>query len=1031
MLFIAHINFAYSHFKTTKNSPIHINSKNEIEYKVEANGDRVPDYSYCGYKASETPIPNVQVKVIISPVKGDATTVIQRAIDYVSTLPIESNGFRGTILLEKGTFHIQGNLVIKESGVVLRGSGCYEDGTILIGEGVDRETLIRVVGVNDKKLSNTSPVSPRYFPVNCTKLSFENEHAFKLGDKIIVNRPSTKEWLNYIGTDNIGKYVDYPLTQWEEGDFDINWERKVVAVTPKSITLNAPLTNSLDPEFGGGKVSNYTWEGRIHHVGIENLRCVSTYNHSNVKDENHRWMAITMDCITDGWVRQVIAKNFVSSAVSIWETASKITIEDCKSLEPIGEIGNYRRYNFQTLGQQVLFQRCYAEYGYHAFSVGFTTPGPNAFVQCYSYLPYNFSGATGGWANGILFDNMTIDGGNLGLGWRDVDGQGGGWSAANSLCWSTRVAQIHLGAPPTAMNWAYASWAQGYGKGHHELQHTFVTPKSIYYAQLKARTGKTSTEDEKIYYYNTSETTAPSPELSALASKNAQYPDITMNEWIDSMIIEYPIISDLSNAKFITDIKEEKNKKREEPTHPISIENGWITNDDHVITGKRNRTSMWRGSTRPSQLINPKPNLVRFVPGRIGRGLTDDLDILVKDMKQNNTFAVQHYPALWYERRRDDHARYRRLDADVWVPFYEQPFSRSGVGEAWDRLSKYDLNQWNTWYWLRLKQFADRADKDGLVFIHEHFLQHNIIEEGAHWVDYPWRSANNINNLGFPEPTHYAGDKRVYMAEQFYDITNETRRKYLKNYIWKCLDESIDNKNTIHHLGWEYTGPIKFVQFWIDVIIEWQKENNKDVWIMLPGTKDIQDAILSDPKRSKEVDIVDIIQWQYRKNGSLYAPTGGQSLATRQYSRIMNVGETSFDQVYRSVLELKKKYPEKAVVYSRRLKTPMNWASFMAGGSFCSLPKIEDKRFFENAKTMNPISNENGLYILGKDNLGYIIYSNLKQTEINLPAEHKEYKLKIINPETGELISSSKKLINGKVKITTPNKNGTIIWLIK
>ena len=37
--------------------------------------------------------------------------------------------------------------------------------------------------------------------------------------------------------------------------------------------------------------------------------------------------------------------------------------------------------------------------------------------------------------------------------------------------------------------------------------------------------------------------------------------------------------------------------------------------------------------------------------------------------------------------------------------------------------------------------------------------------------------ANNINNTGFPEPVPYAGDKRIFMAEQFYDISNPERRR--------------------------------------------------------------------------------------------------------------------------------------------------------------------------------------------------------------------------------------------------------------
>jgi len=1035
MLFWVYPHLTYAHFETTPNSPIQISKDGKLSYKAAPNGDRVPDFSFCGYMASEMAIPNVPVKVIVSAMIGDATDQIQNAIDFVSSLPLDQNGFRGAILLGKGTFEVAGGLTVRTSGVVLRGSGCGQDGTILLGSGFDRESLIRIAGINNRISGSSVQLADSYFPVNSTRLTFRNGHPFKVGDQVIVNRPSTKEWLEKIGADRIGIYVDYTLTKWESGDFDHNWYRKVVAISPESITVDVPLPNSLDPKYGGGSVAKYNWTGQISKVGVENIRCVSTFDASNAKDENHRWMAITLDNVSDSWVRRVIAEHFVSSAVAVWGTARRITVEDCKSLAPVGEIGNYRRYSFQTLGQQVLFQRCYAEYGYHAFSVGFTAPGPNAFVQCYSFMPSNFSGAVGGWATGVLFDKMTIDGGIISLAYRDVDGQGGGWSTANSLCWQCRAAQIHLPAPPTAQNWAYASWAQGYGDGHHELQHTFVKPESFYYAQLEERTGKKSPEEEKILTSESSETTAPTVELSAAMSERSKSPDLVMDEWIDQMIRQFPIISDLSGAKKIEDTGYKVPLKTVVRAPSISIKNGWIVLGDQVLTGKKNRTSLWRGSTRPSELVKPAPNLVRFVPGRMGRGLTDDLDTLVSDMVKNRVAVMQNFPALWYERRRDDHARTRRANADVWAPFYEQPFGRSGQGEAFDRLSKYDLTKWNTWYWLRLKKFAGLADQKGLLFLQEHYLQHNIIEEGAHWADYPWRSANNINDLGFAENPHYAGDKRVYMAVEFYDTTNVVRKEFHRAYIRKSLDNFKDNSNIIHHLGMEYTGPLHFVQFWLDVIAQWERENDKHVLVMLPGTKEVQDAILADPKRAAVVDIIDVIQWQYRKDGSLYAPPGGVSMAERQYARVYEVGETSFDQIYRAVRAFRDKYPGKAMVYSRRGTEFAEWAAFMGGGSLTSLPAIGNTNFFKDAANMRPLvlSNpDSKQYVLGENGMGYILFSSSSKLSIDLTADHANYYLNWIIPSTGEIVQSKIRVTGGVVTtIIAPFDGAVVAWLYK
>ena len=1025
---------AFAQLQTTSKPPIEIIPDEKITYHSLDNGDRVPDFSYCGYMLSETPIPDVPVKAIVSKMKGDATATIQKAIDYVSSIPPNKQGFRGAVLLQPGTYEVSGTLSITTSGVVLRGSGSGVVGTTIIGTGFGRETLIKIAGKNDRQVDKFTSLADAYYPVNTTRLSLKGDHSFKVGDRIIINRPSTKDWIETIGTDKIGLHVDYQLTHWEPGDFDQNWYRTITAVHPQSITIDVPLSNSLDPKYGGGKVAKYTWPGQINNAGVENIRCISSYDQSNPKDENHRWMAVTIESATDSWVRRVVAEHFVSSAVAVWETASRITVEDCKSLAPVREIRNHRRYSFHTLGQQVLFQRCYAEYGYHDFSVGFTTPGPNAFVQCYSYLPYNFSGTLGGWSTGVLFDKLTIDGGVLRFANREVDGQGGGWSTANSMSWQTRAAQVHIESPPTAQNWAYGSWAQGYGNGYYGLARTFIKPESLFYAQLEARTGKKSAELEKILTYQSDRTTAPSPKLSETYSERSKHPDLIMKEWIDSMIVKYPIRSEARGAKAIKAVQTPGKQEQAKKGTLIAIENGWLSIDGKPITGRKARTSMWRGSTRRSDLDKASANLVRFVPGRTGRGLTDNLDSVAANMLSNNIVTMQHFPALWYERRRDDHARTRRADADVWAPFYEQPFSRSGQGEAFDRLSKYDLTKWNTWYWLRLKRFANLADENGLTFIQEHYLQHNIIEEGAHWADYPWRTANNINNTGFAENPAYAGDKRVYMAAEFYDTTHVVRKALHRNYIRKSLDNFKDNKNIIHHLGMEYTGPLHFVQFWLDVIAEWEKENHQDVIVMLPGTRDVQDAILADKRRSAVVDGIDVIQWQYRKDGSLYSPIGGQSLAPRQYARILDVGETSFEQIHRAVAEFRRKYPEKAITYSRGGGKFAEWAVFLGGGSLTSLPPIKDRQFLEHALKMKPMvlgSNPPQQYVLGQKGTGYIIFNEERSLSLNLGDDHGTYTLKWINPSSGEVISSKQKVKGGRTaSVQSPLEGAAVAWLI-
>ena len=142
-------------------------------------------------------------------------------------------------------------------------------------------------------------------------------------------------------------------------------------------------------------------------------------------------------------------------------------------------------------------------------------------------------------------------------------------------------------------------------------------------------------------------------------------------------------------------------------------------------------------------------------------------------------------------------------------------------------------------------QFAEKGAEKGLLLFHENYFQHNILEAGAHWVDCPWRSANNINQTDMPEPVPFAGDKRIFVADMFYDINHPVRRELHRRYIRQCLDNFADNPNVIQLTSAEFTGPLHFVQFWLDVIAEWEVETGKKAKVALSTTKDVQDAILA------------------------------------------------------------------------------------------------------------------------------------------------------------------------------------------
>lgn len=1056
----SNISYAISAPKEKPVLPISVGSDGHLTYAADARGDRVPDFSYCGYMAGEQSLPFVAVKVVVPAVAGDATNRIQSALDYVASLPLDPNGFRGAVLLGPGIHSVEGELVIKSSGIVLRGSGIGTGngigGTVLLASGRDRRNFITISGVNDMTCSAELKITDPYVPVNAMQFHVSGA-SFKSGDRVRIHRPSTAGWIKTLGCDHFGGGIT--SLGWKPGEKDLFWDRNITSVDGSLVKTDAPLTTALDSSFGGGTISLVKWPGRIEKVGIENMLIRSSYDAANPKDEAHSWMAIVIQNAQNVWVRQIDFEHFAGSTVAVFETARQVTVEDCRSFAPISEIGGQRRNTFFTNGQQTLFLRCFAEYGFHDFAVGSCAAGPNAFVQCESKLPYSFSGTIDSWASGVLFDVVNVDGQALSFMNRGMDGQGAGWSAANSVFWQCSAARVDCYCPPTANNWAFGIWAQFSGDGYWSDSNNHIRPNSLYFAQLSDRLkivkasqqainripsidplkkGKHSSATElpprespirelnfesQLLPVESEASSSPSVELAALLNAKSFKPPVQLRDWIGQAANRNPISVEAAGVKTIDQIGVRKYESL--PAGPaMHLVNGWLVRGSTVITGKKHSVPWWN--------TNPIPAVTRFVPGRTGKIYTDDLNELTAWMQSQNIVSLEQNYGLWYDRRRDDHERIRRIDGDVWPPFYELPFARSGKETAWDGLSKYDLTKYNDWYWSRLKKFADLADQKGLVLVNQNYFQHNIIEAGAHWADFPWRSANNINNTGFPEPPPYAGDKRIFQAELFYDVNHSVRRPLHEAFIKKNLENFSDNSGVIQYIGEEFTGPFHFVRFWLETIIKWKAETGKKAFIGLAVTKDVQDSVLNDPKLADVVDLIDIRYWFPREDGSFYAPLGGQNLAPRQHARLVKPGKSSFDQVFRIVRDYHSRFPGKAVTYSADGYDTFAWAVFMAGGSLAAIPQVNVKGFLENASTMKVVEGK-GLYKMANEKGECIVYCR-KGTlpDIDLTGFPGKFNLVRIDTSTGTETGKREKINGGKpLKILSEPVNDVILWIRK
>jgi hypothetical protein len=995
-----------------------------LAYDLDARGNRVPDFSTCGYAGADKEIPAAPVRVVVAPVAGDETARIQQAIDFVAAMSPDTNGLRGAVLLLKGRHEISGGLLITNSGVVLRGQGASDNGTILVGTGLDRRTLIRVLGKNDRATKSDGGwiIADDFVPVGTKILRLKNSSGIKTGDTVRVIRPSTKEWIEKLNAADFGGGEG---GGWHPGSHDIVWNRVVKSVEGNSITLDAPITTALETNFGGGRVETFSWSGRISNVGAENLQLESAFDAGNPKDENHSWFGITMENTADAWVRQVMFKHFAGSAVALYESCQRVSVEDCLSLAPVSEIGGYRRHTFFTMGQQTLFLRCFAEHGRHDFSVGHCAAGPNAFVQCEAVGALADSGALESWSSGTLFDNVRVDGNAISIGYRAGNNAGIGWAAANSVLWNCSAAIIRCWNPPGAQNWSFGSWAGFEGDGVWRNSNGFMKPESLYAAQLAERNSRRTQLMSRATKESTNPTVEEAAELIAASHQSAPQ----LSDFIAAAEKRNPIPSEAGDAKHIEDIADTHHKSL--ITHrEICITNGWLVCDGKLLLGGVQEMAWWRGSLRPNEAGSYGPALTRFVPGRSGEGFTDDISELAETMAQGGAVALDHHYGLWYDLRRDDHERVRRMDGDVIPPFFEQPFARSGQGLAWDGLSKYDLTKFNPWYWSRLKSFADAADERGLVLFNENYFQHNIIEAGAHWVDCPWRTANNINSTEFPEPPPFAGDKRIFMAEQFYDETNPVRRALHRSFIRQNLENFANNANVIQFMSAEFSGPTHFVQFWLDTIGDWERGKNFHALIALAAPKNVQDEILADAKRAAVVDVIAFRYWWQTDKG-LFAPAGGQNLSPRQFQRQWKGGSPNDLNLAVMAAEYRGKFPAKAVIAASEQGTDFSravWAYVCAGGSLPNLPRSTDAKLLAAIPQMQPwvADSEKKMWALREPGKQILIYG-VSGALLDFSAESGAFRLNVVDSRTGKITSGSQ-VVQAGGKLSLP---GGVIWLTK
>jgi len=487
-----------------KSSLVSVGSDGKLTYTKNEQGDRLMDYSSVGYKngaalPSPSSVPN---KVTLKPSGGDDTAAIQAALDKVSKLALDENGFRGAVLLSSGTFQLSKGVKISASGVVLRGSGTdAKRGTTLMCKKSDS---VVIEGTSKPQVSKSKNLFvKKYIPFGDNRIALQSVEGLKKGDSIFITSTFTGKFVKLLGMDKLVR--DGKNQTWIRPGTQINTDRVITAIRNNTITIDSAYPDSVRPELFDRDedlpfVVTYKWDDRLQNSGLESLRAI------HPKEQNGDRFA-RLNNAFNCWVRNLYIQDFMGGVVETGGTSKMITIMGL-------EIFYSAAYKMPAppgilvmSGTQILHRDTNITGGgsyWPLTAVGAASRGPNV------HHNININAGPGAqvvpharWSTAMLYDNVINQKGPIAISYRNTMGSGHGWtmgwgaiwnSQAVSLCAQNPYNHFDASSPVLYHNWVVGGKGEnvpGYQSrklvGTYDSVGTPVTPDSLYLAQMKAK----------------------------------------------------------------------------------------------------------------------------------------------------------------------------------------------------------------------------------------------------------------------------------------------------------------------------------------------------------------------------------------------------------------------------------------------------------------------------------------------------------------------------------------------------------------
>ncbi|KAJ4324541.1 hypothetical protein N0V84_003820 [Fusarium piperis] len=453
---------------------------------VSSRGDHLPDFSYCGYRNSDSALPSLGNGDIVLALPKKTTDDIGPSLQQAINEAWQDGG--GTVRIPAGKFYMTAGIQLY-SNVIVRGTG-QKDTTIVLKRKPTKPvfTLGRFGIAPKADFGYRSRITNSYVPVRASTVTVKDASGFVVGQTVYIARAVTESWVRTNGMSDLVKNGNHQ--EWIPVGTQIMAPNIIKTISGNTITFKIPLTDNLNSAYMRAEVRAYTPPEPTSEMGVANLQIeagAETCSGTRLDYTTCNYAAVRFASWTvDSWASGLNLTGF-NKFFEIQRDAARITIQDTIMNRNKDIEGTSLPSDMILRGSQVLIQDC-TQVGLdtarsYTVSTDAFTPGPNAITRYETDSGAQKLEPFERWSHGLLAEDSSAP---TKFGNRGTTGRG--WAVNAGVGWNLRN-DVTFESPPLGINWCIGCGSPGDSNGNATLIQSGhqVKPRSLFAAQLQAR----------------------------------------------------------------------------------------------------------------------------------------------------------------------------------------------------------------------------------------------------------------------------------------------------------------------------------------------------------------------------------------------------------------------------------------------------------------------------------------------------------------------------------------------------------------